>query len=61
MRLRLQQRAAAVQAVRVTRVQAEEYIERSGLSAVMKDAVLLLLENRCVTDLRRQLHPSEII
>jgi hypothetical protein len=30
----------------VTRVQAEEYIERSGLSAVMKDAVLLLLENR---------------
>ena len=41
--------------------QADEYMERAGLGVVMKDAVLLLLENRCVTDLRRQLHPSEII
>ena len=28
-------------------VQADEYMERCGLSIVMKDAVLLLLENRC--------------
>lgn len=29
-----------------SKMQADEYIERTGLSAVMKDAVLLLMENR---------------
>jgi hypothetical protein len=45
-----QRRAAAVLALHCTRSlmtqQAEEYIERAGLAPAMKDAVLLLLENR---------------
>jgi hypothetical protein len=32
--------------------QADEYIERAGLAPAMKDAVLLLLENRCATHCR---------
>ena len=32
--------------------QADEYIERAGLATAMKDAVLLLLENRCATRCR---------
>ncbi len=31
----------------MTPAQADEYLERAGLGTVMKDAVLLLLENRC--------------
>jgi hypothetical protein len=36
------------------RVQADEYIERTGVSAMMKDAVLLLLENRSRTSAAAQ-------